>query len=63
MAAGGGQPAEILYVLATDAQAFADFEMTKEFVDACVIIVNDNRIEVRLADGSFEPRRIEEKKR
>ncbi len=52
LAAGGGQPAEILYVLATDAQAFADFEMTnQEFVDACVIVVNDNRIEVRLADG------------
>ena len=52
MAAGGGQPAEILYVLATDARAFADFEMTnQEFVDACVIIVNDSRIEVRLADG------------
>ena len=35
LAAGRGQPAEILYVLATDAQAFADFEMThQEFVDA-----------------------------
>ena len=44
--------AVILYVLATDAQAFADFEMTnQEFVDAGVIIVNDNRIEVWLADG------------
>ena len=42
----------ILYVLATDAQAFADFEMTnQEFADACVIIVNDTRIEIRLADG------------
>ena len=49
VAAGGGQPAEILYVLATDARAFADFEMTnQEFVDACV---KDNRIEVRRADG------------
>lgn len=42
----------ILYVLATDARMFADFEMTnQEFVDACVIIVNGNRIAVRLADG------------
>ena len=42
----------ILYALASDAQAFADFEMTnQEFIDACVIIVNDNRIEVRLTDG------------
>ena len=42
----------ILYALASDAQAFADFEITnQEFIDACVIIVNDNRIEVRLTDG------------
>ena len=42
----------ILYALASDAQAFAEYELTnQEFIDACVIIVNDNRIEVRLTDG------------
>lgn len=41
----------MLYALASDAQAFSDFEITnQQFIDACVIIVNDNRIEVRLTD-------------
>ena len=41
----------MLYALTADAQAFADFEITnQQFIDACVIIVNENRIEVRLTD-------------
>ena len=41
-----------MYALSSDAQGFADYEMTnQEFVDACVVIVNDNRIEIQLSDG------------
>ena len=42
----------IMYASVSDAQKFAEYEITnQEFINACVVIVNDNRIEVQLTDG------------
>ena len=41
-----------VYAASDDIRAFADFEITnQEFIDRCFVIINENRVQVLLADG------------